>query len=69
MPLSTSRLVRRLSRKAFSECDLDVDGRLSAAELHVGLLLVYDKLNSQLPALIKPPGHAEVQVRCRCWPS
>ncbi|EFN53479.1 hypothetical protein CHLNCDRAFT_53756 [Chlorella variabilis] len=67
--LSKSELVKKLALKSFKECDLDNDGSIDVKELHVGLLLVYDKLNKvaglllrakALPVYIKPPKHEEI---------
>lgn len=59
--LSKSQLVLHLAKKSFQECDLDKDGAIDAKELHVGLLLVYDKLNKSLPVHLQPPDHDTVQ--------
>ncbi|KAL4436381.1 hypothetical protein ABPG77_009943 [Micractinium sp. CCAP 211/92] len=63
--LSKSQLVEKVAQKSFNECDLDRDGSIDVKELHVGLLLVYDKLNKILPVYLKPPSHDTVQALMR----
>jgi hypothetical protein len=48
-----------------TECDVDRNGNIDAKELHVGLLLVFDKLNQKLPVHVKPPNHDAVRVLMR----
>lgn len=45
-----------------SECDVDKSGHIDAKELHIGLLLFYDKLNAKLPVHMKPPCHDDVKA-------
>lgn len=45
-----------------AECDVDGSGSVDAKELHIGILIFYDKLNSKLPVHVKPPKHKDVQV-------
>eukprot|EP00892_Ulva_mutabilis_P012647 jgi/Ulvmu1/9755/UM055_0095.1 len=55
-----SRLFRKLALKTFSQCDKDGDGTLDEKELHICLLLLYDKLNDKLPCHVRVPTSDEV---------
>ncbi|PSC71794.1 Calcium-binding EF hand family [Micractinium conductrix] len=60
--LNKTVLVEKIAKSSFKECDLDGTGHIDAKELHVGLLLVYDKLNKALPVYLKPPKHDTVRA-------
>lgn len=49
--------------QAFKQCDVDNSGRIDVKELHIGLLILYDKLNGMLPIHYPIPSKAEVR-RC-----
>ena len=48
--------------QAFDQCDVDNNGRIDIKELHIGLLILYDKINQLLP--IHYPLPRKWEVRC-----
>ena len=46
-----------------AECDLDGDKRLDAKELHVALLILYNKINEKLPEGVRVPFPTHAQVK------
>jgi len=60
MPLSTSKLVHDAVEKTYRQCDVDGNG-VDVSELHVALLLLYDKINARLPVHIAVPTHDGVR--------
>lgn len=46
--------------QAFRQCDMDNSGRIDVKELHIGLLILYDKINSLLPMHHPIPSKREV---------
>ncbi len=57
------RLHRRPRAARPAECDLDGDKRLDAKELHVALLLLYNKINEKLPEGVRIPFPTHAQVK------
>jgi hypothetical protein len=49
--------------QAFRQCDVDNSGRIDIKELHIGLLILYDKINSVLPIHYPIPTKHEVRIR------
>jgi hypothetical protein len=54
-----SELFLDLASEAFDECDLDGTGTISAAELYVGILVLYDQINRIPWGGRKPPPKRE----------
>lgn len=48
-------------RKTFQEIDEDGSGKIDAEELYIGVLLIFDRINSALPMHEHPPTRAEVK--------
>jgi len=59
--IAHSGLFTRLCLRAFKECDVDKSGTVDRKELHVMLLLLYDKLNRKLPCHVNPPKRSDVE--------
>ena len=51
---------RRLAYASFRKSDRDGDGIMDVKELHIALLLLYDKLNSVVPVHMPVPDKAMV---------
>ncbi|KAK9797748.1 hypothetical protein WJX73_005698 [Symbiochloris irregularis] len=51
---------KRVSRSSFRKADRDNSGTIDVKELHIALLLLYDKLNSSLPVHMPVPDKAVV---------
>ncbi len=49
--------------QAFDQCDADGSGRIDIKELHIGMLILYDKINQVLPIHYPVPSKYEVRVR------
>ena len=47
--------------QAFRQCDVDNSGRIDIKELHIGLLILFDKINNLLPIHYPIPTKSEVQ--------
>ena len=47
-------------KQAFNQCDVDGSGRIDIKELHIGLLILYDKINQVLPIHYPVPSKYEV---------
>lgn len=48
--------------QAFDQCDVDGSGRIDIKELHIGLLILYDKINRLLPIHYPLPSKREVNA-------
>lgn len=49
--------------QAFDQCDVDGSGRIDIKELHIGLLILYDKINQVLPIHYPVPSKYQVVER------
>ena len=58
--ITGSRTFAALVQKSFDEVDYENNKRLDHKELHIALLLLYDKLNSLLPVHMAVPTRDEV---------
>lgn len=59
--ITESTTFANLVQKSFEEVDYEDNKRLDHKELHIALLLLYDKLNSFLPVHMNVPTRAEVE--------
>ena len=59
--ITDSRTFAALVQKSFDEVDYENNKRLDKKELHIALLLLYDKLNSLLPVHMAVPTREEVE--------
>lgn len=50
----------KLCGRAFNQCDVDGSGRIDIKELHIGLLILYDKINRVLPIHYPVPSKYEI---------
>ena len=58
--ITESATFAKLVERSFQEVDFEGNGSLGHLELHIALLLLYDKLNSSLPVHIPVPTRDEV---------
>lgn len=61
---------RDLAYRAFQKADRDQSGSIDVKELHIALLLLYDKMNTILPVHMPVPDRQEVRSpvkQARAW--
>eukprot|EP01025_Chloroclados_australasicus_P029409 TRINITY_DN29394_c0_g1_i3.p1 TRINITY_DN29394_c0_g1~~TRINITY_DN29394_c0_g1_i3.p1 ORF type:complete len:235 (+),score=13.09 TRINITY_DN29394_c0_g1_i3:180-884(+) len=59
--ITDCRLFRKMALKSFDESDKDANGKIDEKELHICILLLYDKLNNKLPCHINVPTSLKVK--------
>ena len=55
----SGELFRKLCVSAFKQCDVDGSGSIDMKELHIALLILYDKINSIIPVHYDIPDKQE----------
>ncbi|CAG9461389.1 unnamed protein product [Pedinophyceae sp. YPF-701] len=55
-----SAVFDKICRTSFQACDVDSNGKIDAKELHIGILMLYLKINSKCPVKLTAPNHTEV---------